>query len=225
MSSYEVSRYVLKCQKERDDALRREESARDKLKRLEVSSRSQLQELKTKVKDLASENKSLHRTVKKLRTEVGLEENPKFKGKMTKDIIKDLNALDVECAKLKVENHLLSVQIREMVPIISQSQKQKAELQTQLQDMDMKIKDLSKENAHLSMLLQETRDAKEDLEMAHLSLKKSIEEAKKHIHRSVQTNTSIPVNLQPIVKKVSQESSSAHVSHISLERKKTTLET
>ncbi|KAM5148484.1 uncharacterized protein ACMZJ9_012081 [Mantella aurantiaca] len=225
MSSYEVSRYVIKCQKERDDALRREESARDKLKHLEVSSRSQIQELKTKVKDLTGENKSLHRTVKKLRTEVGLEGNPKFKGKITKDIIKELQEREDECSHLKEDNQLLSVQLREMVSIIAQNQKQKGEMQTQLRDVTTKTQDLSNENAHLSQILQECRKEKEDIERAHLMLRKSIEDAKKVTHRSVQTTTSIPVTLQSTYKKVSRESSSSHVSQFSTEKKKSSPET
>ncbi|XP_072275774.1 uncharacterized protein [Pyxicephalus adspersus] len=224
MSSYEVSRYVLKCQKERDDALRREESARDKLKHLEVSFRSQIQELKAKVKDLTSENKSLHRTVKKLRTEVGLEGNPKFKGKMTKDIVKELHELESQCSQLKEDNQLLSIQLREIVPTIAQNQKQKGELETQLQDTKNKMQDLANENTHLSQLLQESHKEKEDTERALFMLKKSIEDAKKLTHRSVQTATSIPVILQPIYKKVSRESSSSQASQFSIEKRKTSLE-
>ncbi|XP_040214554.1 FKBP12-interacting protein of 37 kDa-like [Rana temporaria] len=224
MSSYEVSRYVLKCQKERDDALRREESARDKLKHLEVSTRSQVQELKNKVKDLTSENKSLHRTVKKLRTEVGLEGNPKFKGKVTKDIIKELHEMQDQCSQLKEDNHLLSVQLREMVPAIAQNHKQKAELQTQLQDAKNQMEDLSNENAHLSQLLQESCKEKEDIERTYLMFKKSIEDAKKVVHRSVQTTTSIPVTLQPTYKKVSRESSSSQASQVFMEKKNTSSE-
>ncbi|XP_077134593.1 uncharacterized protein LOC143788657 isoform X1 [Ranitomeya variabilis] len=224
MSSYEVSRIVLKCQKERDDALRREESARDKLKLLEVSSRSQIQELKAKLKEVTNENKNLHRTVKKLRLDLGLEGNPRFKGKMTKDIIKELYEQEDQCSHLKEDNHLLSVQLREMVPIIVQTQQQKSEMQTQLKDMERKMRDLSKENTQLAQFLQESKKEREDLERAHLRLKKSIEDAKTVTSRSIQTTTTIPVTLPTTYKKVSRESSSSQASQVTQEKRKVSLE-
>ncbi|XP_068098516.1 uncharacterized protein [Hyperolius riggenbachi] len=225
MSSYEVSRYVIKCQKERDDALRREESARDKLKRLEVSSRNQIQELKAKVKELTTENKTLQKTAKKLRLEVGLEGNPKFKGKVTKDIIKELQDMEEQCSQLKEDNQLLSVQLREMVPVLAQVRKQKSTLQTQLDDTLKKTQDLSNENSHLTQLLQESCKEKEDLDRAYLSLKKSIEDPKKVTHRSVQTTTSIPVTLQPTFKRASRESAGSQTSQSTLEKRKSPMET
>ncbi|KAM4021962.1 uncharacterized protein ACNLHF_027265 isoform 2-T2 [Anomaloglossus baeobatrachus] len=225
MSSYEVSRIVLKCQKERDDALRREESSRDKLKLLEVSSRSQIQELKAKLKELTNENKNLHRTVKKLRLDLGLEGNPRFKGKMTKDVIKELYEQEDTCSHLKENNQLLSVQLREMVPIIVQTQQQKSELQTQLKDMERKMRDLAKENNKLEQFLQESRKEREELERVHMMLKKSIEDAKTVTSRSVQTTTSIPVTLPTTYKKISRESSSSQASQVTQEKRKVSLET
>ncbi|XP_063794783.1 virulence factor-related M protein-like [Pseudophryne corroboree] len=224
MSSYEVSRFVQRCQKEREDALRREESSRDKLKCLEVSSRSQIQELKAKLKEVTNENKALHRTVKKLRIDLGLEGSPKFRGKMTKDIIKELQEQEDQCSQMKEENQLLSVQLREMVPVIVQTQKQKAELQAQLEGMESKIWDLSNLNTQLSQLLQETQKERDDLEKAYLMYRKSIEDTKKITSRSVQTITSIPVILQSTYKRVSRESSSSQASQVPSEKRKVSLE-
>ncbi|KAM3914683.1 protein YIPF1 isoform 2-T3 [Leptodactylus fuscus] len=225
MSSYEVSRIVQRCQKERDDALRREESSRDKLKHLEVSSRSQIQELRTKLKEVTNENKNLHRTVKKLRIDMGLEGNPRFKGKMTRDIIKELHEQEDQCSHLKEENRLLSVQLREMIPIIANTQEQKANLQTQLKDMESKMRDLAKDNTQLSQLLQESRKDKEDLERAYMMYKKSIEDAKNVTSRSIQTTTSIPVILPTTYKRVSREAASSQTSQVMLEKRKASLDT
>lgn len=219
MSSYEVSRFVQKCQKQRDDALRREESARDKLKHLEVSSRCQIQELKAKVKEVTGENKNLHRTVKNLRLDLGLEGNPRFKGKMTKDIIKELHEQEDRCAHLKEDNQLLSVQLRELLPIIVQTQKQKSELQTQLKDMESKTRAMSEENTQLSRLLKDCRKEKEDLERAYMMFKKSIEDAKKVTSRSIQTATSIPVTLPTTYKRVAREATNSQTAQVVPEKR------
>ncbi|XP_071984099.1 uncharacterized protein [Engystomops pustulosus] len=220
MSSYEVSRIVQKCQKERDDALRREESSRDKLKRLEVSSRTQIQELKAKLKEATSENKNLHRTVKKLRIDLGLEGNPRFKGKVTKDIIRELQVQEDHCSHLKEDNHLLSVQLRQMLPVMVRTQEQNAELQSQLHQMQSKVTHLSQQNTQLSQQLQESHREREDLEKVHLRLKKSIEEAKSVTSRSVQTTTSIPVTLPTTYKRVPRESAGSQAAHLASEKRK-----
>ncbi|XP_069835615.1 uncharacterized protein [Dendropsophus ebraccatus] len=213
--SYEVSRIVLRCQKERDDALRREESARDKLKHLEVSSRSKIQDLKAKLKVVTGENKNLHRTIRKLRLDLGLEGSPRLKGKMTKDIIKELHQQEDQCSHLKEDNHVLSVQLREMVPVIVKSQQQTAELQTQLEVMESKVRSLTKENGRLAHLLQETRKEKEALERAYMSYKKSIEDSKYVTSRSIQTTTSIPVTLPTtLTKRVSRDPSNLQPSQM-----------
>ncbi|KAM8930483.1 uncharacterized protein RCH25_006373 [Pelodytes ibericus] len=215
MSSYEVSRFMQKCQKERDDALRREESARDKLKILEASTRSQIQEIKAKLKEVTGENKTLQKTVKRLRLELGLEDNPRFKGKMTRDIIKELHEREAQCSHLKEESHMLSVQLREIVPVVDQAQKQKWELQARLQSLENKVSELKKENDQVLLSLQESQREKEDLEKTNLMLRKSIEEARIVTNRSVQTTTSIPVNLQNIYKsgkKLSRDTSISQAS-------------
>ncbi|CAH2311190.1 Hypothetical predicted protein [Pelobates cultripes] len=224
MQSYEVSRFLHKCQKERDDAFRREESARDKLKHIEATTRCQIQDLKTKVKQLTSECKALQRTVKKLRTDLGLEGNPRFKGRMTKDIIKELQEREDQCACLKEDNSLLSVQLREIVSIVAQTQKQKGELTKQLENSELKVRDLLNENNQIVQNLQESQREKDDLEKINLMLRKSIEESKKVTNRSVQTTTSIPVNLQNTYKKTSRETSISRTSQVPLDRRKITLE-
>ncbi|KAM4722921.1 uncharacterized protein WCC33_009106 [Rhinophrynus dorsalis] len=223
-SSYEVSRYVQRCQKERDEAFRREESARDKLKHIEATTRSQIQELKMKLKDITSENKTLHRTVKKLRLELGLEVNPKFKGKMTRDIIRELHVQEDQCSRLREDNQLLSVQLREMIPIIDQTQKHKMEIETKLESMENKLQELTNENNRISQLLKESQKEREELEKANLILKKSIEDNKQVTNRSVQTTTSIPVTLQSSYKRISRDTSSSQTFQAALERRKVSLE-
>ncbi|KAG8436879.1 hypothetical protein GDO86_007825 [Hymenochirus boettgeri] len=217
MSSYEVSRFVQKCQKERDEAFRREESARDKLKQLDISTRSHIQELKAKLKEVTSESKSLHRTVKKLRLELGLEENPRFTGKVTKDIIKELQEQEEQCSQLKEENTLISVQLREIIPVLTQTQKQKAEVEKQLEDLEKKMRQLQNENNQVSQLLEDSQKVNNELEKANIMLKKSIEDAKHYTNRSVQTTTSIPVTLQSSYKKIPRDLGN---SHSILERRK-----
>ncbi|KAE8610268.1 hypothetical protein XENTR_v10012066 [Xenopus tropicalis] len=224
MTSYEISRFLQKCQKERDEAYRREESARDKLKRLEISMRSQIQELKTKLKEVTNENKALNKAVKKLRLDLGLEGNPKFKGKMTKDIIKELQDKEEQCSRLKEDNHSLSVQLKGMIPVITQTQKQKVEVEKQLQNIERKMQELQNENIHTSQLLQDTQRERDEFEKAYIMLKKSIEEAKQHINRSVQTTTSIPVNMQSSYKRMPRDTPSSQSFQAVLERRKISLD-
>ncbi|XP_018115419.1 probable DNA double-strand break repair Rad50 ATPase [Xenopus laevis] len=208
-TSYEISRFLQKCQKERDEAYRREELARDKLNRLEITARSQIQELKTKLKEVTNESKALHRTVKKLRLDLGLEGNPKFKGKMTKDVIKELQEKEEQCSRLKEDNGALSVQLKAMIPVITQTQKQKAEVEKQLQNSERKLQELQNENHHTSQLLQDSQRERDEFEKAYIILKKSIDEAKQHVNRSVQTTTSIPVSMQSSIKRIPRDTPSS----------------
>ncbi|KAM4642208.1 uncharacterized protein O3C94_016600 [Discoglossus pictus] len=217
MSSYEISRFLQRCQKEREDALRREESARNKLQHLEASTRSQIQELKRRLKEVTSESKAQQKTIKKLRAELGLEVNPKFKGKTIKDIIKELKEQEDQVARLREDNHQLSMQIQKIIPELALTRTQKLKLEVQLEAKEHKLQDTLKESSQVSKLLQESQQERQELERVYLMLKKSIEEAKQLSHRSIQTTTSIPVTLQTTYKRPSRDTPN---SRVGLERRK-----
>ncbi|MGH0174577.1 UNVERIFIED_CONTAM: hypothetical protein FKN15_009135 [Acipenser sinensis] len=74
------------------------------MKLAEAMAKSQTDELKQKAKELKLENKELRKTVKKLRTDLGLESDPKFKGKMTMDIVIELQEKEQQRDCLAEEN-------------------------------------------------------------------------------------------------------------------------
>ncbi|XP_029474377.1 uncharacterized protein LOC115100199 [Rhinatrema bivittatum] len=196
MPTSEVKRFLQKCQKERDEALRREASSSDKLKTLQTTTRTRIQELKQQLKETTQENKVLAATVKRLRIELGLEISPRFKGKMTRDIIRELRDREEQCVRLGEQNDLFSLKQKETGLLLAQTQKLSKELAEQLQAAESKVEELSTENTRLSKLLQETEEQREELALANLLLRKSLEEPKQLASRSVQTTTSIPVTFQ-----------------------------
>ncbi|XP_069089463.1 peptidoglycan DL-endopeptidase CwlO-like [Pleurodeles waltl] len=220
MSSSEVSRFLQKCQKERDEAFRREESSRDRLKRLEASTKTQIAELKHRVKETTNENKILHKTIKRLRVELGLEISPRFKGKMTKDIIRELHDKEDQCLRLLEENSHLTFRLKEVVPSLAQVNKLKKDLEGQLQATSVKTQDLLAENARLSKLLEETEQERDEMARINLELRKSIESTKHFSSRSVQTTTSIPINFQNTYRSIPREQRSSQYSQALLEKRK-----
>ncbi|XP_069498262.1 peptidoglycan DL-endopeptidase CwlO-like [Ambystoma mexicanum] len=222
MSSSEVGKFLQKCQKERDEAFRREESSRDKLKRLEAATKTQILELKHRVKETTTENKILHKTIKRLRVELGLEISPRFKGKMTKDIIRELHDKEDQCLRLLEENSHLTFRLKEVVPGLAQVHKLKKDLESQLQASASKTQDLTSENARLSKLLEETEQERDEMARINLELRKSIEETKQFSSKAVQTTTSIPIHFQNTYRSVPRDQRGSQYSQALLEKRKMT---
>nr|XP_033771339.1 uncharacterized protein LOC117346098 [Geotrypetes seraphini] len=196
MPTMEVTQFLKKCQKERDEALHREASSSNKLKRFQTATRSRIQELKYQLKETTNENKVLAATVKKLRIELGLESSLTFKGKTARDIIRELHDKEDQCVRLGEQNELLSFKQKKMGLTLAHTQKLKKDLEDQLQVAERKVQELTAENTKLSKLLQETDTQREELACAYSLLRKSIEEAKQFANKLVQTTTSIPVMFQ-----------------------------
>ncbi|KAK1879118.1 Laminin subunit alpha-3 [Dissostichus eleginoides] len=142
VSKFETLRLLEKCRKERDDAMLREGVLREKLRQYESRIRS-TDAQKQKLKTLAVENKELRKQVKGLRTEIGLECNPKFTGKTTKDIINDMQDKDRECSSLVEKAAKLSLTIDDLTSELANTVTSKTLLEDQVQSLQQNLKDMT----------------------------------------------------------------------------------
>ncbi|XP_043940792.1 cingulin-like [Protopterus annectens] len=197
MTKSEVVKLLQKYKKERDDAFRKGETSRDKLRLIEIATKSYTTELRQKIKELSDENTKLVKTIKKLRTDLGLESDPRFRGKIPKDLIKELQEKEEECRSLIEENNQLNLRITELTVECEQVQKWKRVLESRLQAVQSEMQDLIREKGLALHLWEETKAQRDELEQANKSLWQSVmkkEEKRKDLaSKSVQTVTSIPI--------------------------------
>ncbi|XP_051788923.1 uncharacterized protein zgc:113691 [Erpetoichthys calabaricus] len=153
----DVLKLLEKYKKERDEAFQKEESLRDKMKLSEIITRTHAESLKHKVRDLTVENKDLRRTVKRLRIEMGLEYDPKFKGKTTKDIIGMLREKEQQSSHLSEENGSLNHQINQLTTALNSSVLARRTLEEQLSSVQYEMKELTKKYGRLLKLWEDTK--------------------------------------------------------------------
>uniref|UniRef100_H3ANW0 Zgc:113691 n=1 Tax=Latimeria chalumnae TaxID=7897 RepID=H3ANW0_LATCH len=192
----EITKLVQKYKKERDEAFRKGESTRDKLKLVEITTRTQIEELRQKVRDLSKENRILSKTLKTYRIELGLESDPRFRGKMTKDVVKELQEKEEECRDLAEENSSLKFKLAETTSEFDQIVTSKSTLQEKLQAIETEMQELIGENASTLKLLEETKLHRDEVEQANMFLRQALsqkQEMKHFSNKYVQTMTSIPV--------------------------------
>ncbi|XP_041849186.1 uncharacterized protein zgc:113691 [Melanotaenia boesemani] len=182
-SKFETLKLLEKCRKERDDTLHRENVLREKLRQYETRVRS-TEALKQKLKTLTIDNKDLRKQVKTLRTEIGLESNPKFNGKTTKDIINDLHEKERECISLVEKAGKLSLTIDDLTSELANTVTSKTLLEDQVQSLQQNLKDMTNNQRRLLKLWEDKKSQREQLALPAIGQKQST-------HKGVQTDMSI----------------------------------
>ncbi|XP_055497231.1 uncharacterized protein LOC129700677 isoform X1 [Leucoraja erinacea] len=122
LTKSETKKLLLKYRKERDEASKRGEFNRDKLNVIRTSMASQIRELKEKVKALNSENKDLHKTIKKLQPELQLDTDSRLTSKLTKEVVKELKERAERCKSLQQENSRLNQEIDKLASELVQAE-------------------------------------------------------------------------------------------------------
>ncbi|XP_029309142.1 uncharacterized protein LOC115022314 [Cottoperca gobio] len=187
VSKLETLKHLEKCRKERDDAMHRESVLREKLRQYELRIRS-TDALKQKVKTLAIDNKELRKQVKALRTEIGLECNPKFNGKTTKDIINDLHEKDLECNSLVEKAGKQSLTIDDLTSELANTVTSKTLLEDQVQSLQQNLKDMTNNQRRLLKLWEDKKVQREQLALPAIAHKPA---QKPFVHKAVQTEMSV----------------------------------
>ncbi|XP_061587399.1 uncharacterized protein zgc:113691 [Cololabis saira] len=183
VSKFEMLKLLETCRKERDDAMQRESSLREKLRQYESRMRS-TEAIKQKLKTLTIDNKELRKQVKALRTELGLECSPNFSGKTTKDIIKDLHEKEFECISLMEKVEKFSLTIDNLASELANTATSKLILEDQVQTLQHNLKDMTNSQRRLLKLWGDRK-----VQRDHLALPAIIQ--KPSIHKVVQTDMSI----------------------------------
>ncbi|XP_066530075.1 uncharacterized protein zgc:113691 [Hoplias malabaricus] len=188
ISKYETVKMLEKCSRERDEAMQREGALREKLRQYEARVRS-TEALKQKVKTLTLDNKELRKQVKALRTELGLESSPKFRGKTTKDIINDLHEKERECSALVEKTGKLSITIDELTSELANSVTSKTLLEDQVLSLQQNLKDMTNNQRRLLKLWEDRKtQQRETLSLPALPQRAGLKTA---LHKAVQTEMSI----------------------------------
>ncbi|KAM9844993.1 uncharacterized protein ACBR49_011754 [Aulostomus maculatus] len=187
VSKFETLKLLEKCRKDRDDAIHREGLLREKLRQYESRLRS-TESLKQKLKTLTVDNKELRKQVKALRTEIGLECNPKFNGKTTKDIINDLFDKERECSSLVEKAGKLSLTIDDLTSELANTVTSKTLLEDQVQSLQQNLKDMTNNQRRLLKLWEDKKVQREQLALPAISLKSG---QKPIVHKAIQTEMSI----------------------------------
>ncbi|XP_045906843.1 uncharacterized protein zgc:113691 [Micropterus dolomieu] len=187
VSKFETLKLLEKCRKERDEAMHRESVLREKLRQYESRMRS-TEALKQKLKTLTLDNKEFRKQVKALRTEIGLESNPKFNGKTTKDIINDLHEKERECNSLMEKAGKLSLTIDDLSSELANTVTSKTLLEDQVQSLQQNLKDMTNNQRRLLKLWEDKKSQREQLTLPSISLKPG---QKPLAHKAVQTEMSI----------------------------------
>ncbi|XP_044075092.1 uncharacterized protein zgc:113691 [Siniperca chuatsi] len=187
VSKFETLKLLEKCRKERDDAMHRESVLREKLKQYESRIRS-TEALKQKLKTLTMDNKEFRKQVKALRTEIGLECNPKFNGKTTKDIISDLHEKERECSSLVEKAGKLSLTIDDLTSELANTVTSKTLLEDQVQSLQQNLKDMTNNQRRLLKLWEDKKSQREQLALPAITPKPG---QRPFVHKAVQTEMSI----------------------------------
>ncbi|KAK5919830.1 hypothetical protein CgunFtcFv8_023693 [Champsocephalus gunnari] len=201
VSKFETLRLLEKCRKERDDAMHREGVLREKLRQYESRMRS-TDAQKQKLKTLAVENKELRKQVKGLRTEIGLECNPNFTGKTTKDIINDLQDKDRECSSLVEKAVKLSLNIDDLTYELANTVTSKTLLEDQVHSLQQNLKDMTNNQRRLLKLWEDKKVQRDQPAALPAIIQKPAQ--KPFVHKAIQTEMSVnssqklPVNASEI---------------------------
>ncbi|XP_028988524.1 uncharacterized protein zgc:113691 [Betta splendens] len=186
-SKLETGKLLEKCRKERDEAVQKESVLREKLRQYESRIRS-TEGMKRKVKTLTMDNKELRKQVKALRTEIGLESNPKFNGKTTKDVINDLFEKERECNALVEKTAKLSLTIDDLTTELANAATSKTLLDDQVQSLQQNLKDMTNNQRRLLKLWEDKKAQKEQITFPAIAQKPG---QKASVHKAVQTEMSI----------------------------------
>ncbi|XP_068604948.1 uncharacterized protein zgc:113691 [Brachionichthys hirsutus] len=170
LSKFETLKLLEKCRKERDDAVHRENTLREKLRQYESRIRS-TDVLKQKLKSLTTDNKELRKQVKLLRTEIGLECSPNFIGKTTKDIINDLHEKERECSSLVQKAGKLSLTIDDLTSELANTVTSKTILEEQVQTLQQNLKDMTNNQRRLLKLWEDKKSQREQLALPAIGQK------------------------------------------------------
>ncbi|XP_063075068.1 uncharacterized protein zgc:113691 [Engraulis encrasicolus] len=189
VSKYETLRLLEKCRKERDDAVQRESAMREKLRQYDTRMRS-TEALKQKLKTLTVDNKELRKQVRNLRSEIGLENNPKFQGKTTRDIISDLHEKERECSALVEKAGKLSLTIDELTSELANSVTSKTLLEDQVQSLQQNLKDMTNNQRRLLKLWEDKKAQREQLTLPAITQRPG-QKAPGPAHKASQTEMSI----------------------------------
>ncbi|KAK6484639.1 hypothetical protein HHUSO_G12453 [Huso huso] len=190
----EALKLLNKYRKERYDAFQNQEALGDKMKLAEAMVKSQTDELKQKAKELKRENKELRKTVKKLRTDLGLELDPKFKGKMTMDIMIELQEKEQQRDCLAEENDTLKQKIDQLMTELASKVKAKKMLEEQLLSTQSELRHMTRSHCHLLKLCEELKNSKERPLLTTNFPPISRKDNHRYVSdKLVQTVTSIPV--------------------------------
>ncbi|XP_069548031.1 uncharacterized protein [Brachyistius frenatus] len=187
VSKFETLKLLEKCRKERDDAMHRENVLREKLRQYESKMRS-TEAVKQKLKTLTVDNKGLRKQVKVLRTEIGLECDPKFDGKSTRDVINDLHEKERECSYLVEKAGKLSLTIDDLASELANTVTSKTLLEDQVQSLKQNLKDMTNNQRRLLKLWEDKKVQREQLALPAITQKPG---HKPFIHKAIQTEMSI----------------------------------
>ncbi|XP_010787959.1 uncharacterized protein [Notothenia coriiceps] len=188
VSKFETLRLLEKCRKERDDAMHREGVLREKLRQYESRMRS-TDAQKQKLKTLAVENKELRKQVKGLRTEIGLECNPKFTGKTTKDIINDMQDRDRECSSLVEKTAKLSLTIDDLTSELANTVTSETLLKDQVHSLQQNLKDMTNNQRRLLKLWEDKKVQRDQPAALPAIIQKPAQ--KPFVHKAIQTEMSV----------------------------------
>ncbi|XP_051866693.1 uncharacterized protein zgc:113691 [Pristis pectinata] len=196
LTKYETKKLLLKYRKERDEASRKGEVNRNKLHVIQTSMGSQIRELKEKIKALNSENKDLHKTIKKLRPELQLDTNPKLRSKLTKEVVKELRERAERCKNLQQENARLNQEIDNLTSVLAQAENVRKVLEDRLLAAQSQVRSLSNEHDRVVKLWEEAKIQREQTLQINRLFRQSLF-SKQHCHQTldkcVQTIASIPI--------------------------------
>ncbi|XP_064197234.1 uncharacterized protein zgc:113691 [Anguilla rostrata] len=189
VTKYETSKLLEKCKKERDDAIHRENTMRDKLRQYESRIRS-TEGLKQKMKNMSLDNKELRKTVKTLRADLGLESSPKFQGKTTRDIINDLHEKERQYISMVERAGKLSRTIDELTSELANTVTSKTLLEEQVESLQQNLKEMTNNQRRLLKLWEDKKAQREQLSLPAIGQRPG---QRPVVHKSVQTEMSISV--------------------------------
>ncbi|XP_032883991.1 autophagy-related protein 11-like isoform X1 [Amblyraja radiata] len=196
LTKSETKKLLLKYRKERDEASKRGEFNRDKLNVIRTSMASQIRELKEKVKALNSENKDLHKTIKKLQPELQLDTDSRLTSKLTKEVVKELKERAERCKSLQQENSRLNQEIDKLASELAQAENVRKLLEDRLLAAQSQVRSLSNEHERVLKLWEETKIQRDQTLRVNRLFRESLfskEYCPQTLDKCVQTIASIPI--------------------------------
>ncbi|XP_076831834.1 uncharacterized protein LOC143477196 [Brachyhypopomus gauderio] len=183
VSKYETSKLLERCRRERDEAMQRESVLREKLRQYESRTRS-TEALRHKLKTMTLDNKELRKQVKTLRSDIGLESNPKFQGKTTKDVMTELQEKERQCSSLVEKTGRLSLRIDELTSELANTITSKTLLEEQVHSLQHNLKDMTNNQRRLLKLWEDKKSHREPLTFPAIPQRAG---ARAVVHQGVQT--------------------------------------